>query len=248
LNARQRQNTLQKQSVDHATATGATSTNASHQPASSQIPKHSTTAGVGQPQLTAFRAEMSSTDSEVHVKAFVITGTGVAALVSTLLAAPAHAQTAPAEQPTARGVEITPYLALGSVRSSRIGAAIAFPVTPDLSIETELGYRRGEGGLHAFSSSANLLYHLPQIGCTVPYLAAGAGLEEYGAAFAQPDGRIVTLPGTALTVNAGGGIKLPVDDRWGMRVDGRWYKAFGRQASSEHWRIANGISFGAGKR
>ena len=48
-------------------------------------------------------------------------------------------------------------------------------------------------------------------------------------------------------VNAGGGLKVSVDDTWGMRTDARWFKSFGRHAS-EHWRVAQGVSFDVGRR
>jgi hypothetical protein len=69
---------------------------------------------------------------------------------------------------------------------------------------------------------------------TVPYSNCRSGL--------------VTHPRITLTVNAGGGIKVPMDDTWGMRVDARWFKSSGRSASSEHWRVAHGISWGQRKR
>jgi hypothetical protein len=114
--------------------------------------------------------------------------------------------------------------------------------------ETEVGYREGEGHINALSSHASLLYELPSMGRTRPYLAAGAGLEQYGAVLELPGSGLVTHPRITLTVNAGGGIKVPMDDTWGMRVDARWFKSSGRSASSEHWRVAHGISWGQRKR
>lgn len=58
---------------------------------------------------------------------------------------------------------------------------------------------------------------------------------------------IGTQPRIAFEVNAGGGLKVPVDDAWGMRTDVRWFKSFGRHAA-EHWRIAQGVSFDVRKR
>ena len=148
----------------------------------------------------------------------------------------------------AKAVEVTPFVALGSQGSAPVGAAISFPITANTSIEAEVGYRRGEGNINALSSSANLIYALPRIGRTTPYLAAGAGLAEFGAPIVGPNGGIVaTQPLVGFVVNAGGGIKVPVDDSWGMRTDARWFKSFGRHASEE-WRVAQGISFDVGKR
>ena len=62
----------------------------------------------------------------------------VFALVAfTLGALPARAQ-------EAKTVEVTPYVALGSEMASPVGAAITFPVTSALSVETDVAYRRGE--------------------------------------------------------------------------------------------------------
>jgi len=57
---------------------------------------------------------------------------------------------------------------------------------------------------------------------------------------------IGTEPAIRFEVNAGGGLKVPVDDGWGMRTDARWFKSFGRNGS-EHFRVSQGVSFDVGK-
>ncbi len=97
------------------------------------------------------------------------------------------------------------------------------------------------------SSSANLLYAFPRAGRTIPYLAAGAGLEQFGAPIVAPGGSVIgTERLVGLFVNAGGGLKVPVDDTWGMRTDARWFRSFGGNAS-EHWRVSHGVSFDVGR-
>ena len=59
-----------------------------------------------------------------------------------------------------KAVEVTPYVALGSDAASPVGAAVTFPVTSTLSVETDVAYRRGEGRIHALSSSTSLLWFL----------------------------------------------------------------------------------------
>ena len=174
---------------------------------------------------------------------------GLALAVS---ASPAQAQDAPVapapDQPTPPAIEVTPYVSLDSRGSTPIGAAISFPVSSNVSIETEVGYRRAEGHLNALSSSVNLLYFLPRIGRTTPYLATGIGLAQYTAPFLSPDGSLVgTQIGVALEVNAGGGLKTKVDEKWDMRTDARWYRSIGRHPS-EHWRVSHGVSFDVGRR
>ena len=142
-------------------------------------------------------------------------------------------------------VEVTPYASLGSYPSPRVGAAVAFRLTPTLSVESEVGYRRDLTG--RLSATASLLYDLPRIGRFMPYLAAGAGLEEYATALKLPDGALAAQPRTAFAINAGGGLKVPVDDNWGIRTDARWFNGFGREAG-EHWRLYNGVTFPTGRR
>jgi hypothetical protein len=167
-----------------------------------------------------------------------------------IAASPARAQdaSAPAPQVKSSAVEVTPFVALGSSGSSPVGTAISFPVTSNVSIEAEVGFRRGEGRINALSSNASLLYALPHAGRTIPYLAAGAGLAQYGAPIVGIGGSVIgTEAKVGLFVNAGGGLKVPVDDTWGMRTDARWFKSFGNNAS-EHWRVSHGVSFDVGKR
>jgi hypothetical protein len=154
----------------------------------------------------------------------------------------------PVEAQDARAVEVTPYVALGSAGASPVGVAVTFPVTSTLSIETDVAYRRGEGRIHALSTNTSLLWFLPRVGQSTPYVAAGVGLSQYGAPIFSSDGPpIGTQSRVAPTVNAGGGLKLPVNDKVDLRTDARWFKSFGKQGS-EQFRVAQGISFDAGKR
>jgi hypothetical protein len=148
----------------------------------------------------------------------------------------------------AQSVEVTPYLALGSAAASPVGVAVTFPVTSTVSVETDVAYRRGEGRIHALSSSTSLLWSLPRIGQSTPYVAAGIGLSQYGAPVFSSNGRpIGTQPRVAMTVNAGGGVKMPMNEKLDLRTDARWFKSFGRQGS-EQFRVAQGLSFDVGKR
>jgi hypothetical protein len=159
---------------------------------------------------------------------------------------PLFAQVASQEEARSRAaVEVTPFVALGSHASSRIGAAIAFAWTSRLSMEAEVGYRRGE--IDALSSSVSLLYDLPRIGRIAPYVAGGAGLQQYGSAIELPSVGVITQSATAFTVNAGGGVKVPASENWGIRSDARWFNSVGK-GGPEHWRLYNGVTFRTGKR
>jgi hypothetical protein len=90
--------------------------------------------------------------------------------------------------------------------SRLLGAAVAFRLTPTLSVESEVGYRPDLTG--RLSATASLLYDLPRIGRCMPCLAAGAGLEEYATALKLLDGALAAQPRTAFAINAGGGLKV----------------------------------------
>jgi hypothetical protein len=170
-----------------------------------------------------------------------------AVLAVSIAASPVRAQEETAKPAQNAGtppaIEVTPFVSLDSRGSTPVGAAVTFPLNSSFSLETEVGYRRGEGHMNALSSSANLLYSLPRIGRVAPYLAGGAGLAQYGAPIVSPQGTLVgTSRRIAFEVNAGGGVKIPVSDTWGMRTDARWFKPLDRNAG-EHWRVSHGVSF-----
>ncbi len=157
--------------------------------------------------------------------------------------------TLPAGAQDAKTAEVTPYVALGTAGASPVGAAVTFPVTSTLSVETDVAYRRGEGNIHALSSSVSLLYSLPRVGRATPYLAGGVGLSQYGApVFSSTGGPpIGTEPSVALTVNAGGGLKMAMNEKLDLRTDARWFQSVGPHGS-EQFRVAQGVSFDVGKR
>jgi len=166
----------------------------------------------------------------------------VCALVAFALAA------SPARAQNARPVEVTPYVAVGSAGAFPFGVAVTFPVTSTLSVETDVAYRHGDGNLNLLSSSASLLYSLPRVGKATPYLAAGLGLSQYGApVFASTGPPIGTQKDVAVTVNAGGGLKMPMNDKMDLRTDARWFNALGRYGA-EQFRVAQGVSFDVRKR
>ena len=166
----------------------------------------------------------------------------VFALVAfTLAAVPVQAQ-------DAKTVEVTPYVGFGSAGASPVGAAVTFPVTPTLSVETDVAYRRGEGHINALSTNVSLLWSLPRVGRATPYVVGGVGLAQYGApVFSSTGPPIGTQSRVALTVNAGGGMKMPVNDKVDLRTDARWFKSLGKQGS-EQFRVAQGVSVDVGKR
>ena len=143
-----------------------------------------------------------------------------------------------------QGVEIVPYVSLGSAASTGGGAAVRWPLVGAVSLEVDTGYRQSEIG--AMNVSANLLYGLGTFGRFTPYVAAGVGLDQYGTPEATADG-LVSRGRTGVAVNAGGGVRVRADDSWGMRADARWIDGLGRTAG-ERWRVSNGVTFRPGPR
>jgi len=159
------------------------------------------------------------------------------------LATPARAQSSGHPHSDSLGVEITPFVGIGSGASHRIGAAIRFAWTQDLGVELETDYRDGE--IHAISSSVGLIYDLPRLGRIVPYVTGGVGFEQYGTVAAIPGQGLIVQPRLAFTLNAGAGVRVPVNDRWGVRADARWSNGIGWTAP-ERWRVYNGVTFRSG--
>ena len=137
-------------------------------------------------------------------------------------------------------VEITPYVSVGSSAASGVGTSVRWSVAPKLSIELDTALRKAE--VTGLSSSVSLLFDLPSIGRVTPYVAGGVGLEQYGTLDQSPVG-LVAVKKTAFTVNAGGGVRMRIDEKWGFRTDARWSNGIGRQAP-ERWRVYNGVTLG----
>jgi hypothetical protein len=175
-------------------------------------------------------------------RAQVIAGLAGALL---LIAGPVHGQTPPQSPERERGVEVTPYVALGSDGASGFGATIRWPLGNVFGLELETGQRHAER--HALTSNLSLVFDLPAMGRVTPYLAAGIGLDQHGYALSTRNGGIVTYARTALSLNGGGGVRVAADEKWGVRSDVRWFSGIGRHAP-ERWRLYNGVTFGPGKR
>ena len=168
------------------------------------------------------------------------------ALALAMAAMPAFAQDTKEQttaSPSGSAVEITPFVSMGSVGSSQIGAAVRFGWTRSISFEMETGYRRDEIG--ALSAHLSVLYELPNVKRLKPYLAVGFGLEQYGEASHMPTLGLVTQRQITFAVNAGGGLEIPVSDRWGVRSDARWFNALDT-FGPEHWRVFNGVTIRPG--
>jgi hypothetical protein len=142
-----------------------------------------------------------------------------------------------------RPIEITPYVLTGSPSASGVGAAVRWPLGRRFGVELETELKRAQ--ITAVNVALSLVYDLPAIGPATPYVAGGIGLERFGKVFYGGDGTPLLGSGTGLTVNAGGGVRVPVNDRWGVRSDARWLYGPGRD-SPDQWRVYNGATLGIG--
>ena len=166
----------------------------------------------------------------------------VVALVIAVLAVAGSARAQDGSEPASsrQGIEFTPYVFLGSETSSGVGAAVRWPLPAHLSVELETNYRRAE--VSAVNANFNLLFDFPEVGRVTPYAAAGIGLDQFVIADTSPAGTLVAQARTALSVNAGGGLRIRSDENWGIRTDARWFNDLGDRGP-ERWRLYNGVTF-----
>jgi hypothetical protein len=157
------------------------------------------------------------------------------------VASTAHAQDGSAQARSHAQPEITAYVFLGLDASGGVGAAVRWPLPGHLSVELESSVRRAQ--VAPFSTNVSLLFDFPKVGPVTPYVAGGIGLDQYAFADQSPAGTVVASAGTALSVNAGGGVRIRVDENWGIRTDARWINDVGRRAP-ERFRLYNGVTFG----
>lgn len=143
-------------------------------------------------------------------------------------------------------VTVTPYVAFGTEGAAPIGMMVTVPVGSGLSVESEVAYRRGEGDMNAMSSSLSVLKDLPTVGPITPYVSGGFGIAQYGTpVIGQAGSPTASAQRLSLTLNAGGGFKVPVRPSMDLRTDVRYFDGLGK--SGDQFRIANGISFGASR-
>ena len=157
------------------------------------------------------------------------------------VASSARAQDDGRQEQSRSGIEITPYVSLGSAAASGVGTAVVLPLGSRLSLELETALRRAE--MNALNCNVSVLVDLPSVGRAIPYVVGGIGLEQYATAIGSLGGGLVVQARTAFTLNAGGGLRIPVDEHWGVRADARWFNGVGRDAP-ERWRVYNGVTFG----
>ena len=169
----------------------------------------------------------------------------VFACAMSAVAISAHAQDASVQSRPDAQIEVTPYAFLGSNASGGIGGAVRWPLPAHLSVELDSSVRRSE--VAPFSANVSLLFDFPEVGRVTPYVAGGVGLDQYAYADQFNSGNVVAHAGTAVSVNAGGGVRIRSNETWGIRTDARWINGIGPRAP-ERWRLYNGVTFRANGR
>lgn len=172
-------------------------------------------------------------------------------------AAPAQAQSALPEPNT---FDITPFIGFGTgfgdealdpfnpSSSFLLGVAVGYNFTTNLSIEGELGIIPDINGdtnnvdLGITTFSANGVYHFDTQTKVVPYATFGIG---FGNASLDIEG-VDDDSNTEFLFNLGGGVKYPLNDKFGVRGDVRYFSI--NDENPNFWRIYGGVTFGFGPR
>jgi hypothetical protein len=166
----------------------------------------------------------------------------------------AHAQSTTTAGPSRAPVEVSPFVSATSGSASGVGAAVRWPLVSKIGLELDTEYRSGE--VPGLNSSLNVVFDLPAFRRVTPYVVGGAGFERFGVAEFFPEGaRPPYVPGNGLlvqartgaVVNLGGGLRVPINERWGVRVDVRYTNGLS-QRDPERLRVFWGATVGIGKR
>jgi hypothetical protein len=130
-----------------------------------------------------------------------------------------------------------------------LGFAVGYDWTSNLGFEGEVSHLFDVASDSAdidwsvTTFSANAIYHF-DVRRVTPYATLGLGFERssYGLkdALDLPD-----LSSNELSVNFGGGVKYPINDRWLARGDLRRFAA--NDLAPDHWRLYGGLTFNVGR-
>jgi opacity protein-like surface antigen len=150
------------------------------------------------------------------------------------------------------------------VQMAHIGAAISYAWTSRLNVETEIDSSTGINQVKGeeLGASVNLLYSLRGADRVRPYVAGGAGVEQYSTSYwcacddALERGIIIEESSRAAALNAGGGVKIRIGENLSFRADARWLNGLARGRTlygfwrdmRQHWRVYSGVTFGLGHR
>ena len=137
--------------------------------------------------------------------AFTCTRLTTTALALAMAATPASAQDVRAEPAavTSPAIEVTPFVSIDSRGSIPVGVAVNFPLQPNVSIEAEVGYRRGEGGMNATQLRARISCTRCRSGPDDTVSRERGRDRQYGAPIVSGEGSVIgTQPRIAFEVDA----------------------------------------------
>ena len=126
-----------------------------------------------------------------------------------------------------------------------IGAAVGYDLTANLGFEGEISHLFDVAGDSAdvdwsiTNFSGNAIYHF-DVQRVTPYATLGLGFERSSHDVSDRLD-LEDLSSTELTVNFGGGVKYPINDRWLARGDVRRFSA--NDLAPDHWRLYGGLTY-----
>ena len=130
-----------------------------------------------------------------------------------------------------------------------LGFAVGYDWTANLGFEGEVSHLFDVAGDDAdidwsvTSFSANAIYHF-DVQRVTPYATFGLGFERSSHSFKDaldlPD-----LSTNEISVNFGGGVKYPLNDRWVARGDLRRFAA--NDLAPDYWRLYGGLTYNLGR-
>jgi hypothetical protein len=175
--------------------------------------------------------------TEIRVRAWVLVCAAVVAAVGAPAASaqPTDQAGAASAAPGTPSLSVTSFFEIGEVTAPGGGIAFSIPWTRTLSLEIE-----GSVGVDAARASLSMIWQFPKLGAVVPYAAGGVGLlREQARHFTDIGLDESTKMDPAL--NVGGGTMIPVNERWAVRADFRWYNP--AHELHENWRAYGGVVF-----
>jgi hypothetical protein len=161
-------------------------------------------------------------------------------------------QASSAAAPRNLPVEVSPFVASGG-DSTSVGVAVRWPFLSRLGLEFDAEYRRIPARLflnslenNGVNGNVNLVVDLPAIGHARPYALGGGGLEHYNLLQSEP--YVFRDSGVSFVVNAGGGVRVPINDRFGVRAELRWTDGWTKGDPGGGFRMFYGATVGVGAR
>jgi hypothetical protein len=152
----------------------------------------------------------------------------LAAMLVWQLCAPA---TASAQSPLAGGWFLSPAVGIAidsdADVSLTVAAAVAYPVTPAVAVEGELGHLfdmapdDGDVDSSLTTVHGSLLYFFDSDYVATPYVAAGLGVGQFSHQVVTPR---ASIEATEIGLNLGGGVTYPLASSTWFRGDFRYFK------------------------